>query len=111
MGFILKKMLIFSLILFTNCLTAIETSILSDEFVAYHLKAAVEDIEDEDIFNLIAINVENLKYCGTTKSAANELINLIEEGYKIDAFNMAKLIDILQIANALKNTTKTLIAT
>ena len=94
---------------FSSTLAAYESAILSDEFAAYHLRVAVEAIENEDVFNLLQENIDNLKMCGSSNAAANELINLIEEGYAIDAFSMAKLIDTLTYANASNNAMKVII--
>lgn len=64
----------------------------SDEFINYHMKVAIESV-DEDVFKLIKENVKNLEDVNVTTYAANELINLIDEGYSIDPYNMASLIE------------------
>lgn len=109
MQFNMKNWVLFGIIMYANSLVASHTLILSDEFVEYHLSAALEEIEDEDIFYLIQENVDNLKNAGTSDDSANELINLIEEGYKIDPFNMAKLIETLKHANASNNATRVIV--
>lgn len=66
----------------------------SDEFINYHMNAAIEGV-DEDVFNLIKENVKNLENVNVTTYSANELIILIDEGYSIDPYNMASLIELL----------------
>ncbi len=93
----------------SSTLVAHDYSKFPNEFFDYHLQAAVDEIEDQDVFNLIQENVNNLKIAGVSDYAKLELLNLIEEGFKIDRFNMAKLIEVLQIANACDNATEVLI--
>lgn len=49
------------LLLSTHSLLASDPSIFTNEFIEYHLKTAIKAIEDEDVFDLIQINVDNLK--------------------------------------------------
>lgn len=74
----------------------------SDEFIDYHMKVAVEGV-DEDVFNLIKENVKNLENVNVTTFSANELINLIDEGYSIDPYNMASLIELLTWYSTVSN--------
>lgn len=105
----MKKTFLFSLFLIGTSLFAHNEIAISDEFASYHLKIAVAEIEDQDVFYLIQENVANLKICGASNAAADELIHLIEEGYKIDSFNMAKLVETLVHADASNNATKVII--
>lgn len=76
---------------------------LSDDFVRYHLQVAMEEIEDEDIFNMIHTNILNLQNANIVHDSAEALIFLIEAGHKIDPYNMALLIETLDYANALSS--------
>lgn len=109
MKFIRQNGLICGLMIYTASLTASHTTILSDAFVEYHLKAAVEEVEDEELFYLIQENIENLTHVDLRDISANELNNLIIEGYKIDPFNMARLIELLKHTDASKTATKLII--
>lgn len=106
----MKKLLLCTLLLSSGVLSANQQTIFSDDFFAYHLQAAMQEIENEDVFKFIEENVNNLSLAGTSDFAATELIHLIEAGCKIDSFNMAKVIETLNNANASKNATKVLIA-
>ena len=105
----MKNKLLYIFLCLSSTLTAHDYSNFPNEFFEYHMKAAVDEIEDEDVFNLIQENVNNLKIAGVSDYAKLELINLIEEGFKIDRFNMSKLIETLQFANACNNATEVLI--
>ena len=105
----MKQSLLYILCLCFSSFTVHATFIPSDEFIQYHVQVAMEEVEDEDIFNLIQENVNNLDHAGTTNNSAQELIHLIEEGYKIDPFNMSKLIEILRHANASNNATTVIV--
>lgn len=105
----MKNAVLFSFFLMGTSLFANHEIAVSDEFLSYHLKVAVAEIEDQDVFYLIQENVANLKNCGASNAAADELINLIEEGYRIDSFNMAKLIETLVHADASNNAAKVII--
>lgn len=83
------------LLLVFSTIIADEEMIITPEFAEYHIKAAVAEIEDNDIFNLIQANIDNLKNVSAAKDATNELIFLVQEGYKIDSYNMSKLIETL----------------
>ncbi|GEM_PF-2262951 len=104
-SFELSRFLLLGMLLLCSSLAAKDSMILSDEFVAYHIGVANEEIEDEEIFYLIEELVDGLNHAGTSNYSAKELINLIEEGHKIDPFNMAKLIALLKMANASNNAT------
>jgi hypothetical protein len=106
----MKKMFLSIMLLCANHLAANDTIALSDEFVAYHLKVAVDQIEDKDIFDLLQVNIDNLKNREASDHSANELINLINEGYKIDPFSMSKLIDTLTYKDASNNAARVIIA-
>lgn len=103
----MKNLFLFPLLLFTNFLAANNASI-SDKFIDYPL-ISVNEIEDEDIFNLIQENINNLKNRDASNDSANELINLIKEGYTIDPFNMSKLIATLTYRDASNNATMVII--
>lgn len=79
------------------------------EFVDYHVQVALERIEDETIFLLIQQNIEDLQNAGLLDYAAKELIFLIEEGHKIDSYNMSKLIETIDYANPRKKATEIII--
>lgn len=72
-------------------------------------EAAAMAVEDDYVFYLIQENIDNLDIANTSDSAAKELISLIEEGYMIDALNMAKLISLLDHANPKNNATKVIL--
>jgi hypothetical protein len=108
MKFNIQNCFIYSLLLFTTPLAADNTFTPSHEFVEYHLKVAMDEV-DEGVFNLIQENVNNLKNRDASDDSANELINLIEEGFKIDPFNMAKLIGTLTFADASNNAKRVII--
>lgn len=108
-GVEMKKAFLNILLLFTASFATANASIASEEFISYHLKVATENIEDEEIFHLIQENIKNLKDRGASDTAANELINLIEEGYTIDPFNISKLIETLTYRDASNNATKVMI--
>lgn len=99
----MKKAYLCLFLLFGSSLAANHDSSFSDEFAEYHLKIAIEEVENEDVFNLIQENVKDLKNRDASDTAANELINLIHEGYKIDSFNMSKLIETLIHKDASNN--------
>lgn len=105
----MQNWFLYTLLLFTSSFAASNALTFSDEFYEYHLTVAVDEIEDEDIFNLIQENVNNLKDRGASDDSANELINLIEEGYRVDSFNMSKLIETLTYKDASNNATRVLI--
>lgn len=105
----MKKIFLPTLLLFCCNVMANESMIITPEFAEYHLKAAVAEVQDEDIFNLIQENINNLKNVNITNDAANELIFLIQEGYKIDAYNMSKLIETLTWISASNNATKVMV--
>jgi len=91
------KNLLFALLLFASMGT---NSISADAF---------EEIQNEDAFYLIQENVNNLQNADATNDSTRELLNLIDEGYIIDPFNMSKLIETLTHANATNNATKIII--
>lgn len=95
------KKAIFSLLLLSTFASNSAFS-FSDEFINYHISAAVEGV-DEDVFNLIKENVKNLENVNVTTFAANELVNLIDEGYSIDPYNMASLIELLTWYSTVSN--------
>lgn len=105
----IKKGFLLGLLACSTYLTATPSSDLSDHFVAYHMNPFMEDIEDEDAFELIQELVNELEYASLTDTAADELMNLIEEGYRIDSGSMHSLIDALQKAIALSNAKKVII--
>ncbi len=84
--------LLCTLLLFTNCLMAYPDS-----------SQTPEEEQEEALFYLIQQNVCNLKHRGASDEAARELMNLLEEGYMIDPFNMTKLIETLTYVNASDN--------
>lgn len=105
----IRKCFVFGVLLFIGRVNATENLPLSDEFIDYHLRAATIEIEDDYIFYLLKENIDNLDSANTCNSAAKELINLIEEGYLIDALNMARLISLLDHANPKNNATKVIL--
>lgn len=106
MEFNMKNWVRIGMLIYATSLVANHPSTFSDDFAEYHLSATVED---EDVFYLIQKNIDNLKNAGTSDDPANELINLMEEGYKIDPVNMIKLIETLQWANASNNAKEVII--
>lgn len=105
----IKKGFVFLILSSIGSLCATENLPLSEEFVEYHLRAATTEVEDDYVFYLLQENIDNLDIANTCDSAAKELINLIEEGYIIDALNMAKLISLLDHANPKNNATKVIL--
>lgn len=97
---LIKRIVWGTLSLATITVSGYSNPILTKEFVDYHLKLATDEIEDEAIFQLIQENINQLKNRQTSTDSTNELIYLIEEGYKIDPFNMAKLIETLTYKDA-----------
>lgn len=81
----------------------------SDEFIAYHISVAVNEVEDEGVFQLIQENVNNLQDCTARENATIELLHLIQEGYKIDSYNMAKLINTLTYVDASQSAKRVII--
>lgn len=61
--------------------------------------------QDDDVFYLLEQNIINLDTVGTSDAAAQELANLLDEGYVIDARNMTRLIGLLDHANPCDNAT------
>lgn len=104
-----KKYLVFLTLSYISTVSATENLPLSEEFIDYHLRAATMEVEDDYVFFLIQENINNLDMANTCDSATKELINLIEEGYIIDALNMAKLISLLDHANPKNNATKVIL--
>jgi hypothetical protein len=94
------------LLLATIPLTATPELPLSNEFIVYHAAVAANEIQDDYVFYLLEQNIINLDTVGTSDSAANELFNLLDEGYVIDPYNMSKLIELLDHASPCNNATK-----
>lgn len=105
----IKKSFIFVVISSIGGLGATVNLPLFEEFIDYHLRAASIEVQDDNVFYLLRENIDNLDIANTCDSAAKELINLIEEGYIIDALNMAKLISLLDHANSKNHTTKVIL--
>lgn len=101
----MKKLLLSTLCLFNTFIV----EAYSPEFIEYHVRTAIEEAENEDIYLLIQQLIADLNNAGMMDYSTRELINLIDEGYKIDPFNMAKLISVLDFANPSNNATKVLI--
>lgn len=105
----MKNWFFYILFSLTSTLAATQSFTPSDDFYRYHIRVATQEIEDEDIFYLIEENVKDLKNVQITDYAAKELLNLIEEGFLIDPFNMAALIETLKNVSACDNATKVIL--
>lgn len=105
----MKKFVLSGMLLASSILSATDSSIFTEEFIQYHVNVGMHEVEDPDLYRLINENVKNLEHKGASNQAANELINLIEEGFKIDSFNMALLIETLNYKDASNNALKVIL--
>jgi hypothetical protein len=99
----MKNTFLCAVLLLAHSLSANNDFTPSDGLTLHPLIVAMEEMADPYIFSLIQLNVDNLKNRDASNESASELMNLIEEGYKIDPLNMSKLIETLTHRDASDN--------